>query len=263
MNELAYWITERESIRLKRLAGEPAPWSEDPVFQTRHFCNVHREHDRGTIEIAKVWRTPHQESPYLPAIVGVARMFNYAPTLELIGDPMSYWVNKLKLEHERGAKLFHTAYVVSTNGEEVGKVDYVWRIFGVLKEMCEKHWHHNYRTMSDFHSTIMTVRGFGSFMAAQVVADVKHTRWPWTLGVTDGITFAAPGPGSLRGATKVLGRSVTEARFMPALEEIREGLGDVVDCVDNQDLQNCLCEFDKYTRYKYGEKGRVRKYQGV
>jgi len=39
---------ERESIRLKRERGEPAPWTKDPVFQKGRFLNIFREDDRGT-----------------------------------------------------------------------------------------------------------------------------------------------------------------------------------------------------------------------
>jgi len=39
---------ERESIRKKRDAGLPPPWSEDPVFQQGRFLNVFREDDKGT-----------------------------------------------------------------------------------------------------------------------------------------------------------------------------------------------------------------------
>jgi hypothetical protein len=42
------WCIERETIRRKREAGEPPPWTEDPVFQRGRFLNVFREDDRGT-----------------------------------------------------------------------------------------------------------------------------------------------------------------------------------------------------------------------
>ena len=41
--DLAYFITERYAIKLRREAGVEAPWSADPVFQSVRFCNVHRE----------------------------------------------------------------------------------------------------------------------------------------------------------------------------------------------------------------------------
>lgn len=42
------WCIEREAIRVRREAGQPPPWSQDPVFQKRRFLNVFREYDKGT-----------------------------------------------------------------------------------------------------------------------------------------------------------------------------------------------------------------------
>ena len=40
---------KREDIRLKRAAGQPPPWTDDPIFQTYHFCNIRRQDDYGTV----------------------------------------------------------------------------------------------------------------------------------------------------------------------------------------------------------------------
>jgi hypothetical protein len=42
------WCVEREAIRVRREAGQPPPWSHDPVFQKGRFLNVFREDDKGT-----------------------------------------------------------------------------------------------------------------------------------------------------------------------------------------------------------------------
>jgi alpha-glutamyl/putrescinyl thymine pyrophosphorylase clade 1 len=38
-----YFITEREQIRRRREAGEPKPWTTDPILRDFSFCNVQRE----------------------------------------------------------------------------------------------------------------------------------------------------------------------------------------------------------------------------
>ena len=40
---------EREQIRRRRLAGNPPPWTADPVLQRWRICNVRREDDRTTM----------------------------------------------------------------------------------------------------------------------------------------------------------------------------------------------------------------------
>ena len=266
---LSYWITERVEILRRRQAGATLPWSEDPIFQRHHFCNVHREDDRGTIDIAKVWRTPYREQANLPAIMGLARLFNWAPTLERIGDPYRDWRLELDTLQKSGIKVFCSSYTVATTGAAVSKVYYV---HGVWRALLRANFYltkdENYSISIDaLYESILRVKGFGSFMAAQVVADVKHARWSHlALDPVREFEFVAPGPGSLRGATKVLERKVTDGSFKYDLQQIRNALvrlGNLhISAIDNQDLQNCLCEFDKYTRYANHERGRVRRYKG-
>lgn len=41
-----YFASERQRVFEKRLAGEPAPWTDDSILQTYKFCNVFRAADR-------------------------------------------------------------------------------------------------------------------------------------------------------------------------------------------------------------------------
>ena len=45
------FIEEREAIRLKKEAGEPRPWTTDPVLHATRFTNINRNNDRGTVEL--------------------------------------------------------------------------------------------------------------------------------------------------------------------------------------------------------------------
>ena len=115
-------------------------------------------------------------------------------------------------------------------------------------------------SLLSFYGRLREANGLGSFMAAQVVADVKYAQ---LKNARDWSTFVAPGPGSKRGLNRVLGRPVDapwrdddtwRAAFRKLHEQIkpeleRIGLGDL----HAQDLQNCLCEMDKYERARLGE----------
>ena len=116
-------------------------------------------------------------------------------------------------------------------------------------------------SLHSYYGQLKGENGLGSFMAGQVVADLKYV--PPLKRARDWTTFVAPGPASRRGLNRVLGRPVDapwrnddtwraafrhlRERIMPELERI--GLGDL----HAQDLQNCLCEFDKYERVRLGE----------
>ncbi len=43
-----YWrfASRRQAIFERRIAGQPAPWTEDPILQRYKFCNVYRASDR-------------------------------------------------------------------------------------------------------------------------------------------------------------------------------------------------------------------------
>jgi hypothetical protein len=96
--------------------------------------------------------------------------------------------------------------------------------------------------------------GMGSFMAAQVVADLKYAN-P-LKNASDWTSFAASGPGSRKGLNAVMGRELTEpwaedkwrlahARMIDALQPmIKKKELDLK--LDAADWQNCLCEFGKY-----------------
>jgi 5-hmdU DNA kinase, helical domain len=85
------WCKEREAIRIRREAGQPPPWSSDPIFQQGRFLNVFREDDRGTKAVLR-FAAPVQDSPRdLIHALFFARWCNQAVTLnalrpELLND---------------------------------------------------------------------------------------------------------------------------------------------------------------------------------
>jgi len=84
-----YWITEREAIRKRRAAGQPAPWTSDPILNSFRFCNVRREDDAVTRHIAQRWREPRADDPHLWFAMAVARFINLPDTLDELGYPVA------------------------------------------------------------------------------------------------------------------------------------------------------------------------------
>ena len=104
-----------------------------------------------------------------------------------------------------------------------------------------------------WHVQLTMYNGMGNFIAAQVVADLKHFD-KHLLRASDHAKFAAPGPGSIRGLSVIEGRTIKQAdEFRLALARLDEKIAPMVKAagmplVDRQDLQNCLCEYSKYMR---------------
>lgn len=282
-----YWIKERESIRVKKEQGLPKPWSDDPIFQTYKFCNVEREKDTVSIWIKENWIDPYKDHPNLWFAMIVARLFNWPPTLERIRFPdikspikdkigfeygkyedFAFWREasrahlKIIRDVEKG-KVFTGAYLVSTNGVKMDKIDYVldrvltpiWEkgrapvCCDEVQEVLESYW--NFLRQFD---------GLGSFMAGQVIADLKFT--PLLENAPDWWTWAPLGPGSIRGLNRYHGRPVDKAlRQDQGLCEIREQQKLIEDelnwSLPAHNIQNCNCEFYKYTKIKF-DGGRTR-----
>jgi hypothetical protein len=258
---LAYWIKEREAIRVKKERGTAWPWTKDPILGAYRFCSVHREDDKVTRWIAKNWRKPNASDPNLWHAMVVARFINWPDTLAAIGYPEP-WNHKtrvitrsemLRIQAEE-RKVFTGAYIVSTNGAPTDKITYVLGLFDRAAAADIPPW----TTLADAHVALMQINGIGSFMAAQIIADLKNTIGHPLRTAPDWWNWAAPGPGSLRGLSRVRGLG-TQSRwrkdaFIPELLELRDELRPHIAldlCL--QDLQNCLCEADKFMRVLYGQ----------
>lgn len=262
---LIAYVAERWSIQQRRESSLPPPWTDDPILRTYRFCCVQREDDRVTRWIAANWREPHAADPDVWFAMVVARLTNSISTMEELGWPLPWnrdrFVDVLRARRERGEAAFGSAYMITTSsypGEKV--VHLADLVLGPL-------WHNREiarpragDTLTSYHATIGQFFGLSSFMAAQVVADAKYVA-PLS-DARDWHTFAASGPGSRRGLNRVLGRAVDahwrEDDWRLALGRLREALlprlaERGLPELHAQDVQNVLCELDKYLRAKNGE----------
>jgi hypothetical protein len=257
--ELIKFITARESVRVNKELGKPRPWTKDPILNKYRFCNVHREDDAVTRWLRENWYPCFESDPDVWFTAVVARLFNQPDALWALRACLLPWrpERARKFLHERrdaGKKNFNAAYIVSTNGVAMDKVDYlVQRVLGPLWAARKKLRPFEGRSLAETHILLTQFDGLGSFIAAQVIADLKYM--PPLDKAKDWHTFASSGPGSRRGLNRVMGRDVNapwnEAKWREALGELQEAIKPLE--LHAQDLQNCLCEFDKYERARLDE----------
>lgn len=261
---LYHWILERENARRGYEHKWDKPWSKDPILQTYRFCNVHRENDKVTKWISKHWRKRDPHPNMIIAMVA-ARTINWPDTLEVIGFPsessalgFNMWRefsrSAMKVRRERGDKVWTGAYLVSTNGHSMDKIDYI--LDKVWTPIYERFDPRGLSTLRDFHAGLTKFDGMGSFMAAQVVADLKHTSV--LKDALDWETWAAIGPGSKRGLNRYFGRKlegpIKEVQFLGEVNILRLAIAQRCGiALHAQDVQNCLCEYDKFCRVKNNE----------
>lgn len=258
---LLYWIRARDDIRRKKEAGLPKPWSDDPVFLTTYFCNVRREDDKVTRFIRKMY-SPYCGHRLFDSNIILARFLNWPPTLEYI-DYQDRWDPEYMrgLLHGLGKqKVWGSAYVVTTHGIPMDKIDYLCqRVMPSIEDNIV----HNYPSrLADHAEKLMRIEGVSTFMAGQIIADLKNTTGHPLSVATDWYSFALPGPGSRRGMDWLCGEKVNTADWYHALASLQDRLYDDGWHLCRQDIQNCLCEYDKYERVSNGTGRSKRSYNG-
>ena len=87
-----------------------------------------------------------------------------------------------------------------------------------------------------------------------------------SFNLATGMYFSAPGPGSLRGLSWYFNKHITNSMYQEAIVEVKSyienRLGGDYYTMCMQDMQNCMCEFDKYCRVLTGTGRSKRKYAG-
>ena len=262
LDRLVWWITERESIRLKKEAGEPRPWTDDPILDTYRFCCVRRMDDKVSKWLLDNWYKPYFNHPNMLYAAALARFINKPESLETITG-LVFPIGKkprfdslksvLRKRRDAGNVIFNGAYMVRGN-DGIDKIECVVDHYvKPLKVQLATN------SMEDTWEQIHSCYGFGSFMAGQLVADLR-----WAVDGTwkDRMAWAPIGPGSQRGLNRLLGletnRSIPQKEFLVRLISMIDALYSklpkaITSRLEAHDFQNCLCEYDKYNRTLFGE----------
>lgn len=270
-----YWIQEREAIRLKKAAGSPKPWTDDEILRSYRFCNIRRMDDKVSVWLQEHWYAPYYNHRNMLVACAIARHFNQPSALAYITeyvfrkydpDTIKDVLRDLK---SSGETIFNGAYMVRGIGE-IDKTEMV--ISRVCQPLYDNPPKLDFTSMQRSVEALLPYWGFSTFMAGQVVADL---RWaangslasPWK----DAADWAPVGPGSARGLNRLVGRPiktpVKQNEFLPLLRELigkarKELPGAIHRRLEGIDWQNTLCEYDKYTRALLGEGRPKQVYNG-
>lgn len=273
IERLVYFIQEREAIRLKREGGENPPFTDDEILQLYRFCNVRRADDTVSKWLQTNWYTPYKDHEDIVPAVALARFINKPDSLEEItslvfGSEYNTKAIKktLRLLKLNGATVFNGAYIVRGNdGEDKisSVVDYYVQPLVDSPPIIHR------GSMELTHGELMQYHGMGSFMAGQIVADL---RWAMTGTWLDKMDWAPIGPGSAKGMNVTIGRepkfNLKQKQFLEELKELWKTLKknlpkSITSRLELHDIQNCCCEGWKYHKAIMGLGFPKRRYYGV
>lgn len=281
-NDLWYWINERHQIHLKKEAGEPAPWTTDPILQEWKFCNPFRVNDRETRNmmahigphLEEAWHT-HEGVALVLFNIFAFRAFNWTPTYEgMVKDfGKNGWLETYSevmgqdSAHDSlltNGKLTSSAYMM--RGYE-GQPKWVsiprvlqsiwnWRRYAVKTIQDEP-----ITTMEEMQKFLVAAGfwGWGLFSCYQIVLDMTYTRF--LADACDINSWCEFGPGAKRGIRWIWPGAqnsgmLERAQFL--FEEQSKHLGSHVPEMTIQDIEFSLCELSKYERIKHGGRSKER-----
>jgi hypothetical protein len=258
-------VNERESIRLRKERGALS-LTNDPIFAKYRFCNVRRKHDRVSKWLLDNYYKCTTGDVWFRALI--ARLINWPPTLIKLMEynaiphtveefDAKLFLNAMKDLEQLKQKTYSSAYIVyptrmKGNTKAYNLCNYIITPTIEIKDEIRKQVES--KSIENVTTALATSFGIQTFIAGQVAADLSYIK-DQLDDATDLFTWAPMGPGSIRGLNRLhyryLKDKITQEKFNSELLDIRNALiGSNADLKDItlHDVQNVMCEYDKYMR---------------
>jgi len=280
----AYWhfAAERQRIFHRRVRGEPAPWTNDPVLAAHRFTNAYRAADRvSQYLIRHVAYDGDQAVDEVVFRVLLFKLFNKVSTWELLteafGTPPSardFSVDDydavLTRAFSRGERIYSAAYIMPAASPGVPRKHLTH--LRLLRTMLGEGLPERIAACTSMragYEALLGYRGIGPFLAYQLITDLNYTA---VLDLSE-MEFVMPGPGARSGIRKCFADpgDYDEADLIQLVANCQEqefakrGIvfwdlwGRALQLID---CQNLFCEVDKYARVVHpdaqGTGGRSR-----
>ncbi|KAI0343194.1 hypothetical protein BDW22DRAFT_1248935 [Trametopsis cervina] len=268
------FVAERHAIFKKRLAGESAPWTDDPILAKYPFTNVFRVLDRNTQYILRnVIRQGIQDLNETFFRVLLFRTFNKIETWEYLEEELgpltwsSFDVRKYEdaLDNAPGT-IYHGAYIIPSpnlgydrnHRNHLRMIETMMAVDRLPEELSKL------RHLRDVHGRIQMYQSMGDFIAMQLVLDLNMMpQYSWSED-----EWVALGPGSQACLEKMFGKEI-RGHELSAIRFIRDNQHSwFTHCnirpheiprlhtsrpagLTMVDIEHALCECEKYSRGKF------------
>lgn len=268
-------MCERYRILLRRRAGQTAPYTDDPILRKYRFCNVFREDDKTTVWFRENVRGPMADEPGVLLATIIFRWFNRITTAEVMHAHRLFtdWnPSRARAVLKDLHPLITGAYVIRTP-TGMSKLDGLIALITPIWQAREQ-WQQTIAGCGSLEQAcyqLQQLDGLGSFMAYEVVTDLRHTRY--LRNASDIHSWANPGPGAARGLGHVLFSDPEEFRYDAAVdtERLQAGMRHLLalsldshywpktfPAWEMREVEHSLCEYAKYRGAQAGRKLKQR-----
>ncbi|MDA8399004.1 MAG: putative DNA base hypermodification protein [Actinomycetota bacterium] len=269
-----YWrfAARRQEVFHRRVRGEPAPWTTDPVLVTHRFTNAYRASDRVSQYLIRHVAYDGDQAPDEVVFrVLLFKLFNRIGTWELLSDALgplradSFDVDRydrvLSAAFDQGKRLYSAAYIMPAASRSFRRKHrtHLELVRTMLRDALPQRVI-SAQSMAEAFRLLLAYGGIGPFLAYQFVTDLNYSA---ILDFSE-MEFVMAGPGARSGLRKcfidpgdhdeedlirlVAERQLDEfaARGLP-FEDLWGRPLQLIDC------QNLFCEVDKYARVAHPE----------
>lgn len=278
-----YWrfAVKRQDLFMRRIKGEPFPWTDDSVLAVHRFTNVYRAADRvSQYLIGSVIYRGSQTGEEIFFRTLLFKFFNRIETWEKltarVGEPswktfhFERYARALDAVRARGERVYSGAYIMPSPhfGSPRKHRNHLRLIEHMMRDEAPRRIAQA-RSLGEVFGILRAYRSIGDFLAFQFAVDLNYSN----LIDFSEMDFVVAGPGALDGIRKCFADTagLCEADVIRVVTERAEeefkrlGLRfqtlwgrplQLIDC------QNLFCEVDKYARVVHpefrGASGRTR-----
>ncbi|MGH9438106.1 MAG: nucleotide kinase domain-containing protein [Terriglobia bacterium] len=280
-----YWrfAVERQEILFRRVRGQAAPWTRDPILSQYKFTNAYRAVDRvSQYLIRSVIYAGSYDARDAVFRVLLFKLFNKIETWQLlerthgelrIGSfDVSGFDRTLTAATDAGASIYSGAYIMPSGPASIRQSKKHRMHLELLATLMRENFTERLlaaRSMEEGYKLLLAIPGIGPFLAYQFVTDLNYSNH---LNFSE-MEFVVPGPGARDGMKKCF-TDLGDYSESDAIKWVAERQAEefaarslvfpslwgrplqLIDC------QNLFCEVDKYSRVRHpevsGYSGRTR-----
>jgi hypothetical protein len=280
-----YWrfAVERQEILFRRVQGQAAPWTRDPILSQYKFTNAYRAVDRVSQYLIRsvIYAGSYDASDTVFRVL-LFKLFNKIETWQLLerthGEltagsfDVSLFDRTLTAATDAGASIYSGAYIMPSGPASIRQSKKHRMHLQLLATLMREDLAGRLlatQSMEDAYKLLLAIPGVGPFLAYQFVTDLNYSSH---LNFSE-MEFVVPGPGARDGMKKCfvdLGDYSEDDAIKWVAERQAEEFNarglvfpslwgrplQLIDC------QNLFCEVDKYSRVRHpdvsGYSGRTR-----